>query len=174
MPSRCCIHYVCQQIQKTQQWPQNWKRLILIPVPMSSTKECANHWTIALISHASKVMLKILYAKLQHYTNQELRDVQAGFRKGRGTRDQTANIHWIIKKARDFQKNISVPLTRLKPLIVWIMTNCGKLLQMGIPNHFICLLRNLYAGQEATVSTLYGLVQDQESTTGLSAVDLFV
>ena len=106
MPSRCCIHYVCQQIQKTQQWPQNWKRLILIPVPMSSTKECANHWTIALISHASKVMLKILHTRLQHYVNQELPDGQAGFRKGRETRDQIANIRWIMEKVREFQKNI--------------------------------------------------------------------
>ena len=101
------LYPICQQIWKTQQWPQNWKRLILIPVP-NGTKECANHWTIALISHASKVMLKILHVKFQHYMNQELPDVQAEFRKGRRTRDQTANIHWIIKKTREFQKNISL------------------------------------------------------------------
>ena len=87
------LHSLCQQIWKTQQWSQDWKRSILIPIPRKcSTKECANHWTIALISHASKVMLKILHARLQHYVSEELLDVQAGFRKGRGTRDQIANI----------------------------------------------------------------------------------
>ena len=105
---------------------------ILIPIPKKgSTKECANHWTTPLISHASKVMLKSLHSRLQHYTNQELPDIQAGFRKGRGTSDQIANICWIIEKARKFQKKtcISVSLTTLKPLIIWIMTNCGKLLK---------------------------------------------
>ena len=85
----------------------DWKKSILIPVPKKgSTKECPNHWTMALISHASKVMLKILHARLQHYANQELPDVQTGFRKDRGTRDQIANICWIIEKAREFQKTI--------------------------------------------------------------------
>ena len=113
------LHSLCEQIWKTQQWPQDWKRSILIPIPKKgSTKECANHQTIALISHASKVMLKILHARLQHYVNQELPDVQAGFRKGRGTRDQIANICWIIEKAREFQKNIYVSSTMLKP---WTM-----------------------------------------------------
>ena len=98
-----------QQIWKVQQWPQDWKRSILIPIPKKgSTKECANHWTIAFISHASKVMLKILHARLQHYANQELPDVSAGFRKGRGTRDQIDNICWIIEKARTFQKKTSI------------------------------------------------------------------
>ena len=97
---------LCQQIWKTQQWSQDWKRSVLIPVPKKgSTKECANHQTIALISHASKVMLKIFHARLQYYVNQELPDVQAGFRKGRGTRDKTVSIHWIIEAAREFQKN---------------------------------------------------------------------
>ena len=101
------LHSLCQQIWKTQQWPQDWKRSILIPIPKKgSTKECANHQTIALISHASKVMLKILHARLQHYVNQELPDVQTGFRKGRGTEDQVANLNWIIEKVREFQKNI--------------------------------------------------------------------
>ena len=101
------LHSICQQIWKTQKWPQDWKRSILIPNPKKgSTKECANHQIIAPISHASKVMLKILHARLQHYMNQELPDVQAGFRKGRGTRDQIANICWIKEKAREFQKNI--------------------------------------------------------------------
>ena len=100
------LHSICQQIWKTQQWPQDWKRLILIPIPKGSTKECANHQTIAPISHASKLALKILHARVQHYMNQELPDVQAAFRKGRETRDQIANICWIKEKAREFQKNI--------------------------------------------------------------------
>ena len=101
------LHSICQQIWKTQQWPQDWKRSVFIPIPKKgNAKECSNHPTIALISHASKVMLKILQARLQQYMNREPPDVQTGFRKGRGTRDQTANIHWIMKKAREFQKNI--------------------------------------------------------------------
>ena len=100
-------HSVCQQIWKTQQWPQDWKRSVFIPIPKKgNAKECSNYHTIALISHASTAMLKILQARLQQYVNLELADVQAGFRKGRGTRDQIANIHWIIEKAREFQKNI--------------------------------------------------------------------
>ena len=92
---------------KTQQWPQEWKRSVFIPIPKKgNAKECSNYCTIALISHTSKVMLKILQARLQQYMNHELPDVQAGFRKGRGTRDQIANIRWIVKKAREFQKNI--------------------------------------------------------------------
>ena len=101
------LHSIGQQIRKTQQWAQDWKRSILIQMPQNgSTKECSNHWTIALISHASKVRLKILHARLQYYMNRELPDVQTGFRKGRGIRDQIANICWIIEKAREFQKNI--------------------------------------------------------------------
>ena len=101
------LHSICQQIWKTQQWPQDWKRSVFIPVPKKgNAKECSNYHTIALISHASKVMLKILQARLQRYTNRECLDVQAGFRKGRGTRDQIANICWIMEKAREFQKNI--------------------------------------------------------------------
>ena len=97
------LHSICQQIWNTQQWPQDWKRSVFIPIPKKgNAKEC----TIALISHASKVMLKILQARLQQYVNRELPDVQASFRKGRGTRDQIANICWIIEKAREFQKNI--------------------------------------------------------------------
>ena len=100
------LHSICQQIWKTQQWPQDWKRLVFIPIPKKgNTKECSNYCTIALNSHTSKVMLKILQARLQQYVNRELPDVKAGFRKGRGTRDQIANICWIIEKARDFQKN---------------------------------------------------------------------
>ena len=92
---------------KTQQWPQDWKRSVFIPIPKKgSAKECSNYHTIALISHASKVMFKILQARLQQYVNCELPNVQARFRKDRGTRDQIANIHWIMQKAREFQKNI--------------------------------------------------------------------
>ena len=100
------MHSICQQIWKTQQWPQDWKRSVFIPIPKKgNAKECSNYSTIALISHASKVMLKILQARLQQYMNHELPDVQAGFRKGRGTRDQIANIHWIMEK-REIQKNV--------------------------------------------------------------------
>ena len=101
------LHSICQPIWKPQQWPQEWKRSVFIPIPKKGNpKECSNYCTIALISHTSKEMLKILQARLKQYVNQELPDVQVGFRKGRGTRDQIANIRWIIKKAREFQKNI--------------------------------------------------------------------
>ena len=101
------LHSICQQIWKTQQWPHDWKRSVFIPIQKKgNAKECSNYHTIALISHANKVMLKILQARLQHYVNHELPDVQAGFRKDRGNRDQIANIHWIMEKAREFQKNI--------------------------------------------------------------------
>ena len=125
------LHSICQQIWKTQQWPQNWKRSVFIPIrKKGNAKECSNYHTIALISHASKVMLKILQASLQQYENCEFPYIQAGFRKGRGTRDQIANIHWIIEKARKFQKNIYFCLlTMPKPLIVWTKTNCGKFLK---------------------------------------------
>ena len=103
------LHSIRQQIWKTQQWPQNRKRSVFIPIPnKSNAKECSNYCTITLISHASKVMLKILQARLQQYVNHELPDVQAGFRKGRGTRDQIANFHWIMEKAREFQKKTSI------------------------------------------------------------------
>ena len=101
------LHSICQQIWKTQQWPQDWKRSVFIPIPRNSNaKECSNYRTIALISHARKIRLKILQARPQLYMNREFPDVQAGFRKGRGTRDQIANMHCIIKKTREFQKNI--------------------------------------------------------------------
>ena len=101
------LHSIFQQMWKTQQWPQDWKRSVFIPIPKrDDAKECSNCCTIALISHASKVMLKILQARLQQHVNCELPDVQAGFRKGRGTRDQIVNILWIMEKAREFQKNI--------------------------------------------------------------------
>ena len=122
------LHSICQQIWKTQQWLQDWKRSVFILIPKKgNVKECSNYRTIALISHASKVMLKILQVRLQQYVNRELPDVQAGFRKGRGTRDQIANIRWIMEKAKEFQKNIYFCfMTMPKPLTVWITINCGK------------------------------------------------
>ena len=126
------LHSICQQIWKTQQWAQDWKRSVFIPIPKKgNAKDCSNYHTIALISHASKVILKILQAKLQQYVNCEFPDAQAGFRKGRGTRDQIANIHWIMEKARELQKKTSISafLTMPKPLTVWITINCGKFLK---------------------------------------------
>ena len=121
------LNSICQQIWNTQQWPQDWKRSLFIPVPKKgSAKECSNYRTVTLISHASKVMLKILQASLQQYVNRELPDVQAGFRKGRVTRDQIANICWIMEKAREFQKNIYFCFTDYAKAFVWITINCGK------------------------------------------------
>ena len=153
------LHSLCHQIWKTQQWTQDWKRSIIIPkFKKRSTKECASHQTIALISRASKVMLKILLARLQHYVNQELPDVQAGFRKGRGSKDQTANICWITKKAREFQRNIYLCFVDYTKAFDRVDHNklWKALREIGIPEHLNCLLRNLYVGQEATVRTLYG------------------
>ncbi|GBZ63276.1 hypothetical protein M6K162_2511 [Staphylococcus aureus] len=153
------LHSICQQIWKTQQWPQDWKRSVFIPIPKKgNAKECSNYRTIALISHASKVMLKILQARLQQYVNRELPDVQAGFRKGRGTRDQIANIRWIMEKAREFQKNIYFCFIDYAKAFDCVDHNkLWKILkEMGIPDHLTCLLRNLYAGQEATVRTGHG------------------
>ena len=125
------LQSICQQIWKTQQWPQDLKRSVFIPISKKgNAKEGSNYHTIVLISHTSKVMLKILQARLKQHMNCELPDVQAGFRKGRGARDQIANIHWIIKKAREFQKTSTFALlTTPKPLTVWITTNCGKFLK---------------------------------------------
>ena len=127
------LHSRCQQIWKTQQWPQDWKKSVFIPIPKKgNANECSNYRIIALISHTDKVMLKILQTRLQQYMNCELPDVQAGFRKGRGTRGQIANIRWIIKKAREFQKKTSIsalltmPKTLTVPLTVWIPINCRK------------------------------------------------
>ena len=121
------LHSICQQIWKTQQWPQDWKMSIFILIPKKgNAKECSNYCTIALISHASKAMLKILQARLQQFVNCELPDVQAGFRKGRGTRDQIANIHWIMGKAREFQKNNYFCFIDYAKDFVWITIHCGK------------------------------------------------
>ena len=117
---------------ETQQWSQDWKKSVFIPIPKKgNAKECSNYCTIPLISHASKVMLKILHDRLQQYMNQELPDVQAEFRKDRGTRDQIVNICWIIEKAREFQNktSTSASLTMSKPLTMWITTNYGKFLK---------------------------------------------
>ena len=143
------LHSICQQIWKTQQWPQDWKRSVCIPIPKKgNAKECSNYRTIALISHSSKIMLKILQARLQQYVNRECLDVKAGFRKGRRTRDQTGNIHWIIEKAEESKIKLptsvvgslknqdssrrtstSAFLTTPKPSTMWITTNYGKLLK---------------------------------------------
>ena len=153
------LHSICQQIWKTQQWPQDWKRSVFIPISKKdNAKECSNYHTFALISHASKVMLKILQARLQQYGNCELPDVQAGFRKGRGTRDQIGNIHWIIEKARKFQENIYFCFIDYAKTFDCVDHNqLWKILkEMGIPGHLTWLLRNLYASQEATVRTGHG------------------
>ena len=150
------LHSIRQQIWKTQQWTQDWKRLIFIPLPKKgNAKECSNYHTIALISHASKVRLKILQARVQQYMNCEFPDVQAGFRKGRGTRGQIANICWIIEKAREFQKNVYCFIDYAKAFDCVDHNKLWKILQeMGIPDHLTCLLRNLYAGQEVTESDM--------------------
>ena len=153
------LHSVCQQIWKTQQWPQDWKRSVFISIPKKDNpKECSNYSTIALISHTGKVMLKLRQARLQKYVNCKLPDVQAGFIKGRGTRDQIANICWIIKKAREFQKNIYFCFIDYVKAVDCVDHNkLWKILkEMGILDHLSCLLRNLYAGQEAPVRTGHG------------------
>ena len=155
------LHSICQQIWKTHQWPQLWKRSVFIPIPKKgNAKECSNYCTIALISHTSKVMLKILQARLQQCVNWELPDVQAGFRKDRGTRDQIANICWIIKKARECQKNIYLCFIDYAKAFDCVDHNkLWKILQeVWIPDHLTCLLRNLYEGQEATVRSGHGTV----------------
>ena len=120
------LHSICQQIWKTQQWPQDWKRSVFISIPKkSNSKDSSNYRTIALISHARKIMLKILQAGLQKYVNHELPDVEAGFRKGKETRDQIANILWIIKK-QGSSTNCFIDYAKA---FVWITTNCGKFLK---------------------------------------------
>src|SRR5574337_2130463 len=134
-----------------------------------NAKECSNYSTIALVSHASKVMLKILQARLQQYVNHELPVVQASFRKGRGTRDQIANIRWIIKKAREFQKNIYFCFTAYAKAFDCVdHSKLWKILkEMGIPDHLTCLLRNLCAGQEATVRTGHGTTHGFQIAKGV-------
>ena len=153
------VYSICQQIWKTQQWPQDWKRSVFIPIPKRvNAKKCSNYHTVALISHASKVILKIVQARLQQCVNHELPDVKADFRKGRGNRDQIANILWIMEKAREFQKNIYFCfIDYAKDFDCVDHNQLWKILkEMGISDHLTCLLRNLYTGQEATVRTGHG------------------
>ena len=153
------LHSICQQIWKTQQWPQDWKRSFFIPISKKgNARKCSNYDTIALISHANKVMLKILQIRLQQYVNQELPDVQAELRKDRGTKGQIANIFWITEKAKEFQKNIYFCfIDNAKAFDCVNHKKLWKILQeMVIPDHLTCLLRNLYAGQEATVRNGHG------------------
>ena len=148
----------------------NWKRSVCTPIPKKgNAKVCSNYHTVVLISHASKVMLKILWARLQQYLNRELTDVQAGFRKGRGTRDQTANIRWIMEKAREFQKNIYFCFIHYTKAFDSVDHNkLWKILQeMGIPDHLTCLLRNLYAGQESRVRTGRGMTDWFQTAKGV-------
>ena len=154
-----CQHSVCQSNLEKSAVAQNWKRSVFIPIPKKgNAKECSNYCTVVLISHASKVMFKIFQARLQQYVNLELPDVQAGFRKSRGTRDKIASICWIIEKALEFQKNISfcfIDYTKAFDLVH--QNKLWKILkEMGIRDHLTCLLRNMYAGQEATVWTGHG------------------
>ena len=154
------LHSVCQQTWKTQQWPQDWKRSGFTPISnKDNAKECSNYHTVILISLASKVIFKILQIGLFQYMNQKLPDVQDGFRKGRGIRDQVATIQWIIEKSKRLpgKKSTSASLTTLKPLTAWDHNKMWKILiEMGIPNHLTCLLGNLNVGQEARVRTRYG------------------
>ena len=147
------------EIWKTQHWPQDWKRSVFIPIPKKgNAEECSNYHTTALISQAGKVMFIILQARLQQYVNRELPDVQAGFRKGRGTRDQIAKNCWIIEKAIEFQKNIYFCFIDYAKAFDCVDHNkLWKVLQeMGITDHLTCLLKTLYVGQKVTVRTGHG------------------
>ena len=159
------LHSICQQIWKTQQWPQDWKRSVFIPIPKKgNAKECSNYHTIALILHASEVILKIFQGRLQQCMNQELPDVQAGFKKveekkkGGGTRDQIANICWIMEKAREFQKNIYFCFIDYTKAFDCVDHNkLWKILkEIEVPDHLTCLLGNLYVGKETTVRIGHG------------------
>ena len=175
------LHSVCQQIWKTQPWPQDCKRSVFIPIPnKGNAKECSNYCTIAFISHDSKVRLKILQSRLQQYMKHELPHVQAGFRKGRGTRDQITNTHWILLKAREFQKNIYFYFIDYAKAFDYVYHNkLWKILkEIRILDHLTCLLRNQYAGQEATVRTGHGTTDwfqiGKRSTSRLYIVTLLI
>jgi len=162
------LHSICQQIWKTHQWPRDWKRSVFIPNPKKgNAKEGSNYSTISLISHDSKVMLKILQPRLQQYMNWELPDVQAGFRKGR---DQIANIRWIIEKAREFQGSIYFCFIDSTKAFDCVYHNkLWKILQqIGIPDHFTCLLKNLYACQEEPLRTRHGTMDWFQIGKGIS------
>ena len=151
------MNLICQKIWKTQQWPQDWKRSAFIPIPKKgNAKNCSKYCAIALISHTSKAKIKILLARLQQYVNHELPDVQVEFRKSRGTRDQIANIHWIIEKARVPKKHLLLLFWLCQSLWLWIIRHWKILQEIGIPDYLTCVLRNLYVGQEATVRTGHG------------------
>ena len=153
------LHSIWHQIWKTQQWPKDWKRSVFILIPKKgNAKECSNYCTIAFISQSGKIVLKILQARLQQYVNHELSDAQTGRRKGRQTRDQIANIHWITEIAREFQKNIYFCFIDYGKAFDCVDHNkLWKILQeVEMPDHLTWLLRNLYAGQEATVRTGHG------------------
>ena len=155
---KCCTQYA-SKFGKFQQCPQDWKMSVFIPVPKKgNAKDCSNYCMIALISQASKIMLKILQARLQQYVNRECPDLQAYLRKDKGTRDQIANIRWIIEKAREFQKIIYFCFIDYAKIFDCVDHNkLWKILQeMETPDHLTCLLKNLYAGQEATVRTGHG------------------
>ena len=143
------LHSICQKIWKNQQWSQDWNGSVFIPIPKkSNAKECSNYRTVVFISHASKVMLKILQARLQQYLNWEIPQVQAGFRKGKGTRSQIANSTGSYRKQGNSRNtSTSALLTSLKSFTVWITINQKILKVMGIPDHVTCLLKNLYAEQ---------------------------
>ena len=175
------LHSICQQLWKTQQWPHDWKRSVFIPLPKKgNAKECSDYRKIALISHSSKVMLKILQARLQLNVNCELPDVQAGFRKGRETRDQIANIRWIIEKAREFQINIYFCFIDYAKAFNCVDHNklWNILQEMGIPDHLTCLLRNLCLGHGSTVRTMHGTTDwfpnIERSTSRLYIVNLLI
>ena len=156
------LHSICQQIWKTQQWPQDWKQLVFLPIPKKgNTKECSNYSTIILISHASKVMVEILQARLQQFVNHKIPDFKMDLEQAEEKgRDQIANIHWIIKKARELRENICFCFIDYAKAFDCVDHNkLWKILkEMGIPDHLTCLLRNLYAGQEATVRTVRGKI----------------
>ena len=153
------LHSICQQIWETQQWPQDWKRSVFISIPKKgNAKECLTYYTIAFISTASKVMLKILQGRLQQYVKQKILDVQAVFRNWFWIRDQIANIHCIIEKAREFFLICFCIIDYAKAFDYVDQNKLWKILkEMGILDHFTCLLKNLYAGQEATVRTRHGI-----------------
>ncbi|CAH2293821.1 Hypothetical predicted protein [Pelobates cultripes] len=160
---------LCQQIWKIQQWPKDWKRSIY-PIPKKdNAKECSNYQTIALISHAREVILKILQAQLRQYMDRELPDVQAGFRRGRGTRDQIANVRWIIENAREFQKNTYFCFMDYSKVFDCVdHKNMWQVLkEMGVPDHLIHLLSNLYVDQEATVRNEHGTTEGFEIGKGV-------
>ena len=151
----CCTQYA-NKFGKLSSG-HDWKRSVIIPIPKKgNAKECLNDHAIALSSHASKVMLKILQGRLQQYVSRKISDAQASFRKGRGTRDQIANIRWTIKKVREFQKKHFCFIDYAKAFDCVDHKLWKILKEMGISDHLICLLRNLHGGQEATVRTGHG------------------